>query len=142
MRLLVSACLMGLCTRYDGNANEDRGVLALAPQHVLYPVCPEQLGGLPTPRPPCEIVGERVVNWLGEDLTQAFSKGAFEALKVCRLCGCEAAVLKRNSPSCGKGMIYNGTFSGKLSAGDGVFAALLQASSIPVYGEDEIQNIE
>ena len=142
MRLLVSACLMGLCTRFDGSATEDPGVLGLARRHELCPVCPEQLGGLPTPRPPCEIAGGQVVTQKGEDVTQAFLKGAHEALKVYHLCGCEAAVLKRNSPSCGKGTIYNGTFSGRLTAGDGVFAALLQVGGIPVYAEDEIQSIE
>ncbi|MDD4080523.1 MAG: DUF523 domain-containing protein [Eubacteriales bacterium] len=142
MRLLVSACLLGLCTRYDGGTSEDGRVLALAHRHTLIPICPEQLGGLSTPRQPCEIKSGRVVDPKGADLTEAFARGAGEALKAYGLCGCKAAVLKHRSPSCGKGMIYDGTFSGKLAAGDGVFAALLKLRRIPVYGEDEVQNIE
>ena len=94
MKLLVSACLMGLCTRFDGESKANSQVLALAGGHSLIPVCPEQLGGLPTPRPASELRGGRVINRLGVDVTAAFVRGAEEACQVYRLCGCEAAVLK------------------------------------------------
>ncbi|MGI6688517.1 MAG: DUF523 domain-containing protein [Christensenellales bacterium] len=142
MKLLVSACLMGLCTRYDGECQENPQVLALAERHCLIPVCPEQLGGMPTPRPASEIRGSRVINRLGVDVTSFFYRGAEQALQVFRLCGCEAAVLKRRSPSCGKGQVYNGEFAGQLTQGDGVSAALLKANGISVYGEDETHLIE
>jgi uncharacterized protein YbbK (DUF523 family) len=142
MKLLVSACLMGLCTRFDGESKANSQVLALAGGHSLIPVCPEQLGGLPTPRPASELRGGRVINRLGVDVTAAFVRGAEEACQVYRLCGCEAAVLKLRSPSCGKGLVYDGSFSGTLTAGDGVFAALLKARGVAVYGEDETHLME
>ena len=104
------------------------------------PVCPEQLGGLPTPRPPAERQGERVVTQTG-DVTEQYRQGAEEALRLCKLLGCQAAVLKERSPSCGHGQIYDGTFSGTLTAGDGVTAALLTAHGIPVYGESRIEEL-
>ena len=142
MRLLVSACLLGLCTRFDGQARAHAGVLALRERHTLIPVCPEQLAGLSTPRPPSEIKDGRVMNIKGEDLTEVFSRGAEQALTAFRLCGCEAAVLKRRSPSCGTGPVYDGSFSGRLTAGDGLFAARLLAEGILVYGEDETGLVE
>ena len=142
MRILVSACLIGCACRYDGETKRNDSVLALAARHTLVPVCPEQLGGLPTPRPPSERRGERVVSCEGADVTEAFSRGAREALRICRVAGCEAAVLKARSPSCGAGTIYDGTFSGALAAGDGVTAALLRREGVPVYGEDELQGLD
>ena len=142
MKLLVSACLLGLCTRFDGESKASGRVMALAEQHCLVPVCPEQLGGLPTPRPASERRGQRVINRLGVDVTEAFARGAHEAYRIYSLCGCEAAVLKLRSPSCGKGQVYDGSFSGTLAPGDGVFAALLLEKGIQVYGEDEVHLIE
>ena len=135
MKLLVSACLLGVCCRYDGASRPDDRVMALLGRHELFPVCPEQLGGLPTPRCPCERQGERVVSREGEDRTAAYQKGAQETLRLCRLLSCQAAVLKARSPSCGAGQIYDGTFSGVLTAGDGVAAELLIRRGIPVYTE-------
>ena len=110
----------------------------LAKRHTLVPVCPEQLGGLATPRPPAERRGGRVVTQTG-DVTAQYRRGAEETLKLCQLLGCKAAVLKERSPSCGHGRIYDGTFSGTLTAGDGVTAELLTAHGIPVYGESQIE---
>ncbi len=138
MRLLVSACLMGLCTRYDGKDSLCQEVLELSNRHVLVPVCPEQLGGLPTPRPPCEIICGRVMNLDGRDCTEAFVKGAEQAMAVFRLCGCQAAVLKQNSPSCGKSFIHDGGFAGRLIPGRGILAARLIERGMPVYGEDDL----
>lgn len=141
MRLLVSACLLGLYTRYDGGHSAHEAVLALGKHHELVPVCPEQLGGLPTPRPPCELKDGRVVSQDGQDRTAAFERGAEEALRVLKLADCQAAVLKARSPSCGKGPVYDGTFSKKLFEGEGVFAEKLRRLGIPVYDEDETERI-
>ncbi len=142
MRLLVSACLLGLCTRYDGCAKAHEEVLALRRQHTLIPVCPEQLGGLPTPRPASERVGDRVLSREGRDVTAAFMRGAEASLQVYRLCACEAALLKQRSPSCGKGQVYDGSFTSRLVPGNGVLADLLLSQGIPVYTEDDVHQIE
>ena len=136
MKILISACLLGCRCRYDGGSKMHPAVAALAERYELVPVCPEQLGGLPTPRPPAERVGDRVLTAAGGDVTEQYRRGAEEALRLCRVTGCEAAVLTERSPSCGCGAVYDGTFSGVLAAGDGVTAALLKEAGIPVYGED------
>ncbi len=140
--ILVSACLCGVKCRYDGNAKPDEAVIALLREGKAIPVCPEQLGGLPVPRPPAEIMegdGEAVLggsacvrNRLGQDVTQAFIAGAEETMNIARLSGARKAILKANSPSCGAGIIYDGTFSGNTRAGDGVAAALLRKNGIEV----------
>lgn len=135
MKILISACLLGCCCRYDGGSKLHPIAEKLAERHTLVPVCPEQLGGLPTPRPPAERMGERVLTADGGDVTEQYRRGAEEALKLCKLLGCRAAVLKERSPSCGSGEIYDGTFTGTLTAGDGVAAAAFKAAGIPVYGE-------
>lgn len=141
MRLLVSACLLGARCRYDGACKAHPLAGELAKRHQLVPVCPEQLGGLPTPRPPAERRDGRIVTKDGTDVTEPFCRGAEEALALCRLLGCEAALLKERSPSCGQGMIYDGTFSGTLAAGDGVTAAALKEAGVPVYGESEVEKL-
>lgn len=141
MKLLVSACLLGACCRYDGASREHPLAKKLAERYPLIPVCPEQLGGLPTPRPPAERRGERVVTQSGEDVTERYRRGAEETLRLCRMLDCEAAVLKERSPSCGAGAVYDGTFSGVLASGDGVTAALLRDGGIPVYGESQIEKL-
>lgn len=140
MKILISACLLGACCRYDGASKAHPLAAALAERHTLVPVCPEQLGGLPTPRPPAERRGGRVVTRSG-DVTEQYLRGAEETLKLCKLLGCEAAVLKERSPSCGRGQVYDGTFSGTLTAGDGVTAELLAAHGILVYGESQIEKL-
>jgi len=137
-RLLVSACLLGVCCRYDGKSKLQPGMEALAEQFELIPVCPEQLGGMPTPRVPSERVGDRVVSREGLDVTHHFQKGAEEAFRIGQLLCCDGALLKERSPSCGNGTIYDGSFSGGLKPGDGVFAELLKNNGIPVYGETDI----
>lgn len=141
MRLLVSGCLLGLCCRYDGASKPHPGVLALKERHELIPVCPEQLGGLATPRPPAERQGDRVVARSGADVTEQYRRGAEEALRLCRLLDCGAAVLKERSPSCGCGAVYDGSFTGTLVPGDGVTAELLKARGIPVYGESQLETL-
>lgn len=138
MKLLVSACLLGARCRYDGKSAANPAVLALAARHTLIPVCPEQLGGLSTPRAPAERCAGRVKTCGGADVTDAYALGASEALRLCRLLGCEAAVLKARSPSCGMGVIYDGTFTGTRVLGDGMTAEALLAAGIPVYTEETL----
>lgn len=141
MRLLVSACLLGLPCRYDGGAKRLDGVEALLERHACIPVCPEQLGGLSTPRPPAERRNGGVFTREGLDVTAEFQRGAQAALDLARLYGCEAALLKERSPSCGSGAIHDGSFSGGLIAGDGVTAALLKAAGVAVYGESRLEEL-
>lgn len=139
--LLISACLLGCACRYDGKSKPNPLAVELARRGLAVPVCPEQLGGLPTPRKPSERQGGRVVMADGRDVTAEYRRGAEEALHLARLYGCTAAVLKERSPSCGKGQIYDGTFTGTLTAGDGVTAELLTAGGIKVYGESELEKL-
>lgn len=141
MNILISACLLGAGCRYDGMQKEDRDALRLAEKYRLIPFCPEQAGGLATPRSPAEIRDGRVITREGNDVTAAYRRGAEEALRLARLFHCETAVLKERSPSCGSGEIHDGTFSGGLTAGDGVTAALLRAEGIRVLGESEIRAV-
>jgi len=141
MKILVSACLLGACCRYDGQGAVCRPVLELGQKHCLVPVCPEQLGGLPTPRDPAELRGGRVVTRGGADVTEAFLRGARQTLELARTLGCTAAVLKERSPSCGSGQVYDGSFSGKLTAGSGLTAGLLEQNGIPVLGESALDRL-
>ena len=136
--ILVSACLLGQACRYDGKSKPKEAVLALMEKFELIPVCPETLGGLSIPRLPSEIRGGAVVSENGADVTEFFVTGAIEALKIAKKQGCETAVLKARSPSCGSGEIYDGSFSGELTEGDGITASLLKKNGITVYTEDEI----
>ena len=135
-KLLISACLTGVNCKYDGgnNALPPETLAALRTRFELVPVCPEQLGGLPTPRVPSERVGERVLSREGADVTEAFRRGAEETLRIARQNGCRRALLKTNSPSCGSGTIYDGSFTGKLVSGDGVTAEALKHEKIEVLG--------
>ena len=126
MNILVSACLLGVCCRYCGDGKPCPAVLALRDRYSLIPVCPEQLGGLPTPRSPVELRGGRAVARNGSDCTRQYERGAREALKLAKLFHCSTAILKSRSPACGFGQIYDGTFSGTRVAGNGVAAELLR----------------
>lgn len=137
MTILVSACLLGCPCRYDGAAKADPRVLALMERHTLIPVCPEQLGGLPTPRLPSERREGGVFDRSGKDVTAQYRQGAEEVLRLARLYGCTHAVLKERSPSCGSGQIYDGSFSHVLVPGSGVAAELLAQNGITVLGESQ-----
>ncbi len=149
MNILVSACLLGTNCKYSGGNNLTTKVLELMKEHTLIPVCPEQLGGLTTPRKPCEIdtgggfevlTGHaKVMNSIGEDLTEQFVKGAQETLNLAKLYGCTSAILKANSPSCGCGIIYDGSFSGKHKEGSGVTAHILLNNGIVVATENDFE---
>lgn len=135
--ILVSACLAGEPCRYNGMGYFCPAVVELVSSGQALTVCPEVLGGLSTPRSPAEIVAGSVVTVDGEDVTAAYQAGAQLALNLARQAGCRTAILKARSPSCGCGQIYDGSFSGRLVAGDGVFAALLKTAGIMVQTEED-----
>ncbi len=139
MKILVSACLLGLSCRYDGASKPCEAVLALKDRHTLIPFCPECYGGLPTPREPAEIVGDKVITREGRDVTAEYRKGAAEALLLYQTMNCDCAILKEKSPSCGLGQVYDGSFRGKLTTGNGITASLLQKQGILVYGESQAE---
>ena len=130
--ILVSACLAGFKCKYNGESNTDMNIVELVKKGVAIPVCPEQLGGLPTPRVPSEIIGEKVFSKDGTDVTEQFEKGAHRTLEIAKLYNCTEAILKSKSPSCGFGKIYDGTFSGVLVNGDGITAKLLKENGVKV----------
>ena len=141
--ILVSACLAGYPCRYDGESMPDEKVIDLLKQGKAIPVCPEQLGGLTTPRLPAEITKDedatwKVVNIQGIDVTKQFSRGAQVVLDIARLYGIKQAILKQNSPSCGVGRTYDGTFTDTLIDGNGVTADLLIDNGMDVVSEEEL----
>ncbi len=140
--LLISACLLGVPCRYDGQSKPLPGIEALAERYALVPVCPEQLGGLPTPRVPAERNGDRVLTRDGRDVTDNYLRGACEALRIARLTGCARALLKAKSPSCGCGRIYDGTHTGTLIPGDGATAQLLKENGVCVTTEEDMSALE
>lgn len=137
-KLLVSACLLGENCKYSGGNNYSPAAAALAERFELIPVCPEQLGGLPTPRVPAERVGDRVLTRDGADVTDAYRLGAEKTLETALANGVKRAALQERSPSCGCGTVYDGTFSGTLTAGRGVTAALLEKNGVEVYESTRI----
>ena len=141
--LLISRCLLGDKCRYDGKSRPlaAETLLALREQYDLIPVCPEVLGGLPTPRTPSERQGDRVVMKTGADVTKEYRRGAETALRAAQENHVCAAILKERSPSCGKGKIYDGTFTGALTNGNGVTAEMLIDAGFAVYGESEIERL-
>lgn len=134
---IVSACLVGIPCRWDATGKEHDAIRVLVNEGKAISVCPEQLGGLPTPRVPAEQVGDRVVTQEGVDVTDAYTRGALKALHVAHLYGCTEAILKARSPACGCGQIYDGTFSQTLMQGDGVFTVLLKKYDIRVITDEE-----
>ena len=140
MNILISMCLLGASCRYDGKPGKLADLKKLQ-GHCLIPVCPEQLGGLPTPRLPSERSGERVLMCDGTDVTDRYRQGAEETLRLAKRCGCRIAVLKRKSPSCGSGEIYDGSFNRTLVPGWGVTAQLLRENGIAVYDETQLEQL-
>ncbi len=136
--LLISACLLGVGCRYDGKSQLLPQAAALREKYHLIPVCCETLGGLPTPRVPSELRHGRVWSRDGQDVTEQFLRGAQEVLQLARFFGCRRALLKERSPSCGFGQIYDGSFQGKLTAGNGVLAQLLHDNGFAIFGESQI----
>ena len=149
--VILSACLCGINCKYNGKNNYNEEAYELFRNGKAILICPEQLGGLSTPRKPCEIIngsGENVLSGTGRvinndlaDCTNNFILGAKEALKIAKSVSCTAAILKANSPSCGCNNVYDGSFSGKLVKGIGVTASLFLQNGIKVYDEYEINKI-
>lgn len=139
MKILVSACLLGVFCRYDGKARLNEAVAALREKHELVPFCPEIYGGLPTPRDPAEILDGRVVTSRGNDVTAQYEKGAQEAVRLAQMMGCELAILQDRSPSCGVGSVHNGLFDGGLVDGDGVAAGRLREAGIAVLRASDVE---
>lgn len=140
--ILVSACLAGINCKYSGGNNYDEKVFNMVKNGEAIPICPEQLGGLPTPRVPAEIKiidGNRhVINKNGDDVTENFERGAKEILDLAKKLDIKKAVLKSRSPSCGKGKIYDGSFEGNVIPGNGILAQLLIDNGIEVISSKEI----
>ena len=142
MKILISACLLGCSCRYDGGTKPCAAAIQLKEKHQLIPVCGEQLGGLTTPRTPCERISDKVMSIDGADRTKEYMHGAQQTAMLYDLLECNCAVLKARSPMCGSNMIYDGTFAGKLCEGDGVLAELLKSRGVKVYTEDKIDSLE
>ena len=134
--ILVSACLCGINCKYNGKNNYNEEVFKLVKDGLAIPVCPEQLGGLTTPRIPSEIKDGRVINKEGIDVTDNFIKGANEVLELCKKLNITKVILKSKSPSCGKGKIYNGSFDGTLVEGNGILTEILLKNNIEVITYD------
>lgn len=139
--ILVSGCLVGINCKYSGGNNYDERIFNLVKEGKAIPVCPEQLGGLRTPRNPAQIRivnGKRcVITDHDEDVTREYENGANEVLNIAKRLNIREAILQPRSPSCGKGKIYDGTFSKKLIDGNGIATDLLIRNGIDVFTPDE-----
>ena len=131
-KILVSACLLGINCKYNGENNYSDEVIDFLKDYEIIPVCPEILGGLSTPRKPSEIKENKIYTIDKKDVTKNYQKGAEETLKIAKLLGVKKALLKAKSPSCGNGLIYDGTFNNKLIEGDGITTQLLKENDIEV----------
>ncbi len=137
-KYLVSACLLGCKTRYNGKSCKNKKVLSLLKKAILVPVCPEQLGGLPTPREKIEILGRRAITEKGKDVSLYLKRGAEEVLKIAKVLKIKKAILKQYSPSCGWKKVYDGTFRGKIIKGEGFTAKLLKKNKIQIISEEDL----
>jgi len=131
---------LGIKCVWEGNSSRHKNekVIELAKKEILIPVCPEQLGGLPTPREPAELKDKRVVTKSGKDITDFCVRGAEETLKIAQLLGIKEAVFRKFSPSCGSGKVYDGSFTGATTKGDGIATTLLKKYGIKVISEEEL----
>jgi len=135
--ILISACLAGIHCKYNGDSNVVPEIKKMFEEGKCVAVCPEQLGGLPTPRLSAEIQGRRVINTEGVDVTKEYEAGAAEALKQVLQAGCQEAVLKAYSPSCGCGKVYDGTFTHTKVNGNGIFTELCIKNGIQCITDEE-----
>lgn len=139
-RILVSACLLGVNCKYNGSNNENQAVINYIKDKEAIIICPEIMGGLCTPRDPSEVLGNKVITNNNKDVTENFSRGAQETLKLAKLFDCHKAILKSKSPSCGSNKIYDGTFTGTIIDSDGITASLLKKHNITIITEKDIEN--
>ena len=140
-KILISACLIGDKTRYDGKSNYHPLIKKLLEKYELVPFCSEVEGGLSIPRKPSEIVKDKVMSVDGKDITKNYQKGAEKALNICKYLDIKVAILKDGSPACGVHQIHDGKFSGKKIKGMGITASLLSRNGIRVISEDEIETL-
>ncbi|MGM9913505.1 DUF523 domain-containing protein [Floccifex sp.] len=138
MKVLVSACLLGNNCKYNGKNNYNEKIFKQFTDDELIEVCPECLGGLPTPRIPSEIVDQKVINKQGIDVTKEFVKGAHLALDIALSNKVDVAILQSRSPSCGVKEVYDGTFSGTKKKGQGIFTQLLVEHGIKVIDVEDL----
>ncbi len=138
MKIMVSACLLGENCKYNGGNNKNEELIQLLAGHTVIPVCPEILGGLPSPRTPAEIVNGTVTNRIGESVDEAFCKGAQKSLMLAIEEQPDIIILQPRSPSCGTKQVYDGTFSGTLIPGSGVFAALAKKEGFRTADLDDV----
>ena len=136
-KILVSACLLGVDCKYNGGNNYNEKVMEYLKDKEIIPICPEIMGGLPTPRVASEIKDDKVITKDGKDVTANFLKGAEETLKLAKLLGVKKALLKAKSPSCGYKKIYDGTFSDTLIDGNGITAELLIKEGFTILTEKD-----
>ena len=136
--ILVSECLVGVNCKYSGGNNYSQAVLDYIKDKQYITLCPEMLGGLSTPRHPCEIVNDKILNSIGEDVTKEFYLGADKAVEIALSKGVTLAILQVRSPSCGVGRIYDGSFSSKLIDGNGIFAQKLIDAGIEVLSDAQL----
>ena len=139
MKIMISSCLLGHNVKYNGGNNKNEALLRLLSGHTVIPVCPEVLGGLPVPRTPAEIVSGEVINRRGESVDKAFRKGAEKALETAKREKPDLIILQSRSPSCGVKQIYDGTFSGTLVPGQGVFARMAQEAGFRVIDIEDVK---
>lgn len=135
--ILISACLAGNNCKYNGGSNMVPGIKKMFEEGKCVAVCPEQLGGLSTPRPSAEIQGRWVITTEDVDVTKEYETGAAEALKQALRAGCQEAVLKAYSPACGCGKVYDGTFTHTKVNGNGIFAELCIKNGLHCITDEE-----
>lgn len=143
MKIAVSACLLGENCKYNGGNNYSSTLVKILESHQVIPICPEALGGLPSPRDPAEIVGSEVLTKDGRSVDKEFRRGAEKALEIVKEFGADLVVLQARSPSCGVGKVYDGSFSGKLIKGDGIFVKALKKEEIKALNlEDFLESYQ
>jgi len=145
MKILISACLLGQNVKYDGNNNsilENPFIKKLLNLNMLIPICPEVEGGLPTPRVPVEIIDKKAIDKEGNDRTKNFFLGAKKTCQLALKNDVKIAIMKAKSPSCGKGKIYDGTFSKKLIDANGIAVMALEEIGIEIFSEDDLKKLE
>lgn len=141
MKIAVSSCLLGICCKYNGKSNYNKEICALKEKHQLIPICPEVLGGLSIPRIPAEIIKDQVINQEGVNVTKNYIQGAKKAYQILEENDIRVVILKSKSPSCGKGEIYDGTFSHTLIEGNGITSQLFLEKNIKIYNENNFKDL-
>ncbi len=141
MKIGISSCLLGIQCKYNGGSNYNEDIIRLKEKYEIIPICPEVLGGLSIPRVPAEIVNNKVINQEGIDVTNNYNQGALKALQILKENNVNVVILKSKSPSCGKGEVYDGTFSHTLIKGNGVTTQLFLDNNITVYNEHNYKDL-